>query len=233
MNLESTIPLPGTLEDPLYPDSDGRPMGETDFHTIAQRWLVDGLQDFFADWPDLYVAMNILLYYLKGQPNKRRDPDVLVAKGVGKHRRRSYRLWEEKVLPCTLFEIASKKTWRVDVGPKRRLYARIGIREYIIFDPEARYLNPPLQGFRLVKGKSVAMKGGRDGNLTSKELGLRLVPEGSMLRLIDVRTGLLVPTRVERDEQRRTQIAQAENRARELAAEVQRLRAQLGLGVNS
>ena len=27
-----TRPLPGTAIDPLYPDSDGKPMGETDYH---------------------------------------------------------------------------------------------------------------------------------------------------------------------------------------------------------
>ena len=30
-----TRPLPGTVFDPFYPDSDGKPMGETDYHISA------------------------------------------------------------------------------------------------------------------------------------------------------------------------------------------------------
>jgi len=30
-------PLPGTTSDPLYPDSDGKPMSETDFHSNPTR----------------------------------------------------------------------------------------------------------------------------------------------------------------------------------------------------
>src|SRR5262245_53814087 len=98
----STKPLPGTSIDPLYPDSDGRPMGDTDFHNFALRWLWDALQDFFAGL-DFYIAVNLLMYYEEGNPKGRRDPDILVAKGVGTHKRRSFRFWEEKRKPCTLF----------------------------------------------------------------------------------------------------------------------------------
>jgi Uma2 family endonuclease len=213
MNRLATASLPGTLPDPRYPDSDGRFMGETDYHSIALIGLREGLEDHFARRDDVYVASNLIYYFQEGEPRSRRDPDVLVAKGVGKHRRRSFRIWEEKVVPCTLFEIASRKTWRVDVGEKRQLYAQLKVKEYFVFDPEARYLDPPLQGFRLVKGRSVAMTPTADGSLTSRQLGLRLVPEGGLLRLIDVKTGQPVLTRSER--------------AEALAAEVERLRALL------
>jgi Uma2 family endonuclease len=242
MNQLLTAPLPGTLEDPLYPDSDGRPMGETDFHSVAQIWLRQALEDFFADDPKVYVGSNIIFYWKKGDPESRRDPDVLVAKGVvGKHRRRSYRLWEEKKLPCTLFEIASKKTRKIDLGEKRQLYAEVGVKEYFVFDPEGIYLDPVLQGFRLVKGKSVPMKPTRDGSLVSRQLGLRLKPEGEMLRLYDLKTGEPVLTRDERAEQEKQRAEQERQRARsekqraeeerrrreELATEVERLRALL------
>jgi Uma2 family endonuclease len=213
MNDVASVPLPGTQVDPRYPDSDGRFMGDTDFHNVAMTLLKEGLEDHFADRADVYVASNLIFYYQQGDPKSRRDPDVLVAKGVGKHRRRSFRVWEEKKLPCTLFEIASKKTWKGDLYDKRPLYASLGIKEYFIFDPEGCFLNPVLQGFKLVKGKSVPLKPLAGGSLGSKELGLRLVPEGEMLRLIDLKTGQPVRTRSER--------------AEELAAEVARLRALL------
>src|SRR5262249_40940821 len=104
-------PLPGTSIDPLYPDSDGKPVGETDYHFIALLHLRQALEDFFAGL-NRYIATNLMMYYEHGNPKGRRDPDILVAKGVGTHRRRSFRFWEEERKPCTLFEIASRKTWR-------------------------------------------------------------------------------------------------------------------------
>jgi len=93
-----TQPLPGTVLDPRYPDEDGRPMGDTDYHSIALVTLREGLEDFFRDRADVYVGMNLMFYYEEGHPEARRDPDILVAKGVvGKHKRRSFRLWEENV----------------------------------------------------------------------------------------------------------------------------------------
>jgi hypothetical protein len=46
-----TTPLPGTVEDPRYPDQDGRFMGDTDFHNVAMTDLKQALQDHFADEP--------------------------------------------------------------------------------------------------------------------------------------------------------------------------------------
>jgi hypothetical protein len=214
-----TAPLPGTVPDPRYPDEDGRFMGDTDFHNVAMTDLKQALQDHFADEP-VYVASNLIYYFKEGDPTSRHDPDVLVARGVGKHRRRSYRIWEEKVVPCTLFEIASKRTWRVDINEKPELYASLGVREYFVFDPEGCCAKPVLRGFRTVRGRPVSMKPAADGSLVSKQLGLRLVPEGEVLRLIDLETGQPVPTRAERAEQER-------ERAEALAAEVERLRALL------
>jgi len=225
-------PLPGTTIDPRYPDSYTRSMGETDFHSLATILLREGLEDHFAD-QDVYVASNIVFYYQEGDTKKRKDPDILVAKKVGKHLRRSYRLWEEKT-PSVLWEITSKRTWRNDVKQKRLVYARLNVKEYFLFDPESRFLNPPLQGFRTVKGKSVPIKANSDGSVTSRELGLRLIAEGLMVRLINAKSGVPVPTRQERaaqEEQRakleQQRAIQAELRVAELLAEVQSLRAQL------
>jgi Uma2 family endonuclease len=217
-----TQPLPGTVVDPLYPDEDGRPTGDTDYHSIALVSLREGLEDFFGDRSDVYVGMNLIFYYEEGNPKARRDPDILVAKGVvGKHRRRSFRLWEEHVLPCTLFEVVSKKTVRIDVGEKRVLYERLRIPEYFLFDPEGRYMDRPLRGFRLRKGKYVELKPAADGSLISKQLGLRLVPDGERLRFVDLKTGKTLLTRLEQAE-----LAQEESAREKLRAAEERQRAE-------
>src|SRR5439155_13698964 len=150
-----------TVYNPLYPDEDGRPMGDTDYHSVALIALREGLEDFFADEP-VYVGMNLILYYEEGKPSSRRDPDILVAKGVGKHRRRSFRVWEEKTCPSTLLEVVSASTIAVDLGEKRVLYERLRIPEYFLFDPEARYMKPPLRGFPLRRGKYEELKPAAD-----------------------------------------------------------------------
>ena len=201
----ANAPLPGTTVDPRYPDTNGRFMGDTDYHSIAISGLREGLEDHFADVPDVYVATNLVWYYKRSDARCRRDPDVLIAKGVGKHRRRSFRSWEEGCVPRTIFEIASRRTWRRDLGNKRELYERLKVREYFVFDPEGCYLDPVFRGWELFRGRYVPLTRGPDGSLLSRETGLRFRPEGSKLRFLDPRIGQPIPTRLER-----TQLAEEE-----------------------
>jgi hypothetical protein len=197
-------------------------MGDTDWHTIARLGLFLALQDFFAEVLDVYITTNLIFYYQYGNARARCDPDVLVARGVGKHQRRSYRIWEENVVPCTLFEVASQRTWKQDLGAKRHLYAQLGVKEYFVFDPEYCYINPPLQGFRLQKGLSVAMKCAPDGGLTSRQLGLRMIPEGVLLRLFDLRTGQPVLTKREQIEHSRHEYERAHQEYERARQEIRR-----------
>jgi Uma2 family endonuclease len=141
--------LPGTTRDPLYPDSDGEPMGDTDYHQVAVMRLYAALEDYLAPRPRGFVAWSMLLYYQRGNPRARCSPDVLVALGAGKHPRRSFRTWEEGAVPDVVFEIASARTWPEDLGKKWATYERLRVPEYFVFDPEGPFLRPPLRGFRL------------------------------------------------------------------------------------
>lgn len=227
--------LPGTTIDPRYPESDGRFMGETEYHNDAQSQIREIVEDHLADKPNVLVASNLVMYYQKGDPKARKDPDVLVAKGViGDHKRLSYRVWEEKKLPRVLFEVTSRKTWRNDIGEKRELYARLRIREYFVFDPHFRYLNPPLQGFRSINGKSVPIEW-TDQGLFSKELGLFLTTgHDMMLRFIDPQTSKRLMTRRERLERaelradlERARADLAHRRASDLADEIEKLKTRI------
>ena len=112
-----------------YPESDGQPIGETDFHFTTIILLVQALRDYFAEQP-VYVAGDLMFYYEQGNPHAVKAPDVLVVKGISKHKRRIYKLWEEQVVPCTIFEITSKQTGSADLTTKYQLYERLGIKEY-------------------------------------------------------------------------------------------------------
>jgi Uma2 family endonuclease len=212
------------LEDVVYPESDGKPMGETGFHVKAIILLHDLLKDLLAGRLDLYIAVDLFLYYERGNPRAVKAPDVMVILGVGNHERRTFKTWEEGAVPTVIFEVSSDETYEEDLHGKREVYQRLGVAEYFLFDPLGDCLDPRLQGFRLEDGQYVALTPEADGGLTSEQLGVRLVPQGMMLRLIDPRTGQPLLTSQEKSERLREET----QRADALAAEVARLRALLG-----
>jgi len=240
-NLQANLP---SIEPVIhYPESDGKPVGETDWHISVIFYLRAVLRFFFRHHADVYTAADMLFYYEEGEPTVFKVPDVFVVKGVAKHDRRIYKLWEEKAVPCVIFEITSRSTRWADFGEKKALYEFLGIQEYFLFDPLDEYLKPRLQGFRLVRGQYMPIPL-KNGAFTSQELGLILRPAGHMLRVIDPETGEALPSLEEAAEkaveatemarletqraQAETQRAQAETQRADAAeAEAARLRAEL------
>jgi Uma2 family endonuclease len=200
----SAIPLKRNHE-VEYPESDGRPMAETDLHRDEMVYLIEALQEHFAGVPDVYVSGNLLLYYVEGDPRSSVSPDALVARGVdhAKERRRIYKLWEEGQAPCCVFEVTSTKTRREDLGRKKDLYERLGVAELFLYDPMEEYLQPTLQGFRLADAEYRPIEPERDGSLFSRSLGLTLKLEAPGIRLIDPRTGERLLRRSELLEEKR------------------------------
>ena len=103
-----------------YPESDGKPMGETDTHVDLIINLRLALRRFFRRKRDVYVSGNMMMYYVEGDPTKSVSPDVYVVKGVRKGQRRTYKIWEEGRAPDVVFEISSRKTRRQAL-PRRPL----------------------------------------------------------------------------------------------------------------
>jgi Uma2 family endonuclease len=242
-----TPPAPTRLSPPPpvdYPETDGEPLGETGIHVLATLGLFGALKVFFSTHPDVYVAADMFLYYQEGNPKARTAPDVMVIKGVPNRERRIFKLWEEGVPPCTVFEVISRATWREDTITKTALYARLGVREYFLFDPDADVLEEQLVGYRLEDDMYVPIPLASDGTLPSAELGLRFRVDGCLLRVLDPATGQLIPTleeAIRRAEAARlkAEAARAEAeaarakaeaaRAAAAEAEVARLKALLGL----
>jgi Uma2 family endonuclease len=204
-----------------YPDSDGKPMAETDLHRQDMVDVIETLMDYFVADPNVYVSGNLLLYYQEGDPEKSVAPDVLVARGVPKlPLRRYYLVWKEKKVPDVVIEITSKKTRREDQTKKKELYRDVmKVPEYFQFDPTEDYLKPSLQGHRLVEGQYVPIEP-VDGRLPSAVLGLRLERQGTELRLYDPATGRRMPTPRER-------ATEAEVAQRRAEAKVERPRREL------
>ncbi len=220
-----------------YQETDGKPMAETETHLQAMSYTIETLADHFRDQPHVHVGGNLLLYYEQGNPRAVIAPDVFVAFGLDKRPRRNYKLWEEKQAPAIVIEFTSRSTALEDQGTKRVVCSWLGVREYFLCDPLAEYLDPPLQGFRLVDREYSRLVPESDGALVSDVLSPRLRREGGRLRLLDATTGdpLLWPD--ENAEMRRVEAAarrqaeerasEAEQRATAAETELARLQAEL------
>jgi len=195
-----------------YPESDGKPMAETDVHRDWMFRIIELLKFFFqGKW--VYVSGNLLLYYVEGDPKTSVAPDVFVVKNSDPRRRRVFKIWEEKVGPVFVMEVTSKKTRHQDLGRKKEIYAQLGVAEYFLYDPLGEWLKPALRGYRLVNGEYLLREAGADGSLVSEQLGMIFRLEGADLALFDTATG------------KRLKSA-AEQRVQDLEEELARLRAE-------
>ena len=189
-----------------YPSSDGKPMAESDFQLHPLIYAVDRLRRYFRNDPDVYVSGNLLIYYDEGPDRKSVAPDVFVVFGARDVKRSSYLLWNEPKAPDFVLEITSQSTWRED-QEKRRLYRRLGVREYCQYDPTRDYLDPPLQGLGLMgrdyKPLPVRELAGGTLALRSEVLGLELRAQVAeeRLRFHDPQTGEDLPDLAETDDQ--------------------------------
>lgn len=197
-----------------YPCSDGKPMAETEFHIAVIMQLIQSLRSYYASRQDAYVVGNIFWYWEEGNPRACRSPDTMVVFGVNKEMRRSFQSWNENgAIPSVCFEIASESTWRGNLTEVRADYERVGVREYYVFDPLRENIRAGLVGYRLRNGVYQEVIADAEGGMVSRSMGLRLVPDGLYLRLVDVKTGQLVLT----PEEQAQELAERERKQREQA----------------
>lgn len=230
-----------------YPESDGKPMAETDLHREIMFFLIHTLRRFFKE-KVVYVSGNLLIYFVEGDPHRSVAPDCFVAFGVPARDRNTYKTWEEGKFPDVVFEVTSRKTRREDFSIKQPLYARLGVKEYYIYDPTRDYLKPPLQGFELIDQELVPMKPRKINGLlnspeyVSRSLGLRLsLDSWGKLELFDAESGeqlldneealtqaeIEINIQREKAQQEALRAEQETQRAQKAEQEVAQLRAQI------
>ncbi len=149
-------------------------MAESDLHAEEMMYAAFAVRQWLQNRPDAYVSLDTFLYYQRGVPSAVVSPDLYVVFGSHQHPRDSYKVWEEGGrLPAFVLEVTSKSTRHVDIAPrpalrsgvalrpprrqrtnKFRIYEQVlGVSEYFLFDPTGDYLEPRLQGYRLVEGR--------------------------------------------------------------------------------
>lgn len=171
-----------------YPESDGKPMGETDLHRWWMIHIYDVLKWRYRD-QQVYVGSDLLLYYVAGDPKKFVVPDDFVVLDCDPGKRRTFQIWSEQRVPNVVIEVTSRKTKRHDQLVKPSVYAQIGVRELFLYDPTLDYLMTPLQGFRLDHDQYLPIKGNSTGALECQELGIHLCLDRERLVMQDAGTG--------------------------------------------
>ena len=222
------------VDDVFYPSSDGRPMSDNMWQGKA---ITNADGDLESAHPKALVAADILVYPEKGNSRNKIAPDVLVAFGIGTHKRSSYFVWEEGKPPDWVLEVASPSTKKKDLDDKRRKYAEMGVPEYWMFDAKGDVYppgTPRLQGLKLVDGEYRPLKSRLvDGKRTirSEVLGLDVRVEDELLRFRDVATGKDIRHRdeIEADEEHAhaaTERAQAQAKQESAQREIAEARAE-------
>ena len=184
-----------------YTDPDGRPR----FRDATQLATIDYVADALAihfkltlKRPNVYFAHDLPIQYREAEQDAAVVPDLFVALGVNERRRAAYRLPEEPKPPdFALDVVTSSKEARRAWQAKPAIYARLGIRECWQYDPSGRHFAPRLRGFRLEKGRYVALAPIAEGGgitIHSAALGLDLQWHGAGLRMRDPVTGRVFPT---------------------------------------
>ena len=215
----------------FYPSSDGLPMADNQAQSDAMWDCLTVLRNRF---PDAFVAINLLLYFRRGHPGTRLAPDVVLAfdAPAPDRWRSSYRVWDEGKPPDWVLEIASDGTVGRDKGVKKDEYAKMGVREYWLFDAQGTVFaagEPRLQGYALVGDQYEPLPERQEEGvdvIKSCVLGLDLLVEDNLIRFRDAVTGagLRRPREVEsarREEAAARQTAEA--RVAELEALVRGL----------
>jgi Uma2 family endonuclease len=226
-----------TIAEVEYPESDGKPVAETDLHLEWMIYIRNVLKYRYRK-QRLYVGANLLVYFVCGNPRKSVAPDTFVVKDCDPGPRRTFKTWVEERNPDVVFEVTSSSTRREDEVTKPATYAQLGVKELFLFDPTSDYLDPPLQGYRFSRGRKTRIRPDADGSLECRELGLRLRLEDGELRIYDARTGrpLLTEAEAESAARRAAEVraiaaegraSDAEERAAAAEEEARRLREEL------
>ena len=212
----------------VYPETDGKPLPDGEYQAPLYIEIVGTLQTHFSNRPDVHVNGNTMFYYEEGNPRRVISPDCYVAFNVDVERifrNNTYLLWEMGKPPDFVLEIGSPSTRRNDLGPKRDLYARLGIGEYWRFDGTGGdFYREPLVGEYLQDGEyhRFQLHEEPDGMVwgRSPTLHLDLCWDNGRLLYYDPVAGTYLMNQEEEKAARQA----AETRVAELEAELSRLR---------
>lgn len=182
---ETHLPPDDWRKENPFPESHEDDMGETTIHYKLISYLFNALKVFFANQADVFIAANLNFYYDNDDSKKYYIPDIMIAFGVSNQDRKTYKLWEEKLCPQIVFEIASESTWKKDISDKVEVYEKLGAEEYYILDSENLYLPLPLMAYRRDETGRLRLVMTENERILSPLLQLEIVWTEKRFRLFD------------------------------------------------
>lgn len=196
----------------IYPVDNGEPLSNDTEHLKWITFVKYGLDDWFGDRTDVFVAADLLWYPIEGRPDISQAPDVMVVLDHPAGERPSYKQWEENDRPPNIvFEFISKSNTADEMMDKLEFYSEMGCDEFYVYD----YRRGKLSAFHRDGGRTLAQKlAGDQGEWQSPLLGitLGLDPSGKLwIRRPDGRlmeTQRQIARRAEAEAQRAARLAE-------------------------
>lgn len=150
---------PERLPDIFYEDPE--PVEDGMLQWDPMHDVSDLLKRYFKGRPGVFLSGGGFIMYNRANGNDRVAPDFYIAFDVDldfiREHLPNFWIWETGKAPDFALEVASPSTAANDLGPKRDLYARLGITEYWRFDHTGGDLyGDALVGERLIDGEYVA-----------------------------------------------------------------------------
>ncbi len=157
-----------------YPETDD--MGEHELQRLIAEFLRPLLERWFAARSEVaHVGADQFFYWVEGDPTRRIAPDVYVVPGVAQNPPvASWKLWESSARPSFALEVVGQDIDK-DYDDNPVLYAALGVRELVLFDPHATSRSRRRlrwQVFRRLKGRGLVRVEVSNGDrVQSKALG--------------------------------------------------------------
>jgi len=156
---------------------DDEPMDNL-FSEKEQRKLVSELQDSAIDWTDrnFMACANVAIYYEKGKcivPDMFLSMDVKHPKSWRAKKDKCYYAWQMGKLPELVLEIVSNKVGNEDTE-KMELYAKLGIKYYVIHDPYLYLSEQELRVYELKANAHYVLLENENNFMPEINLGIQL-----------------------------------------------------------
>jgi Uma2 family endonuclease len=240
--LDAPPAVPPRVEAGVEPDIDYDSL-VTEDHKPVEGIVFEKLyrlltRPLYASWPGPGEGRPFLVLAIVGWFYQHKTPavapdcllslDVTCPEDVHVKQGHSYYQWLMGKQPDVVIEVVSDRTGGEE-SFKKKLYARLGVPHYAVFDPNHRLSDDTLRTYELVVG---AYRLGDPGPWPDIGLGLRLW-EGRFEGLQEVwlrwcdADGEIVPTGEERALQLAERAKQADERARQADERIRQLEAEL------
>ncbi len=119
----------------IYPVDNGEPLSNDTEHLKWITFLKHGLEAWFGDRTDVFIAADLLWYPVEGRPDISKAPDVMVVLNHPAGERQSYQQWKENNRPPdVVFEFVSKSNSAGEMMEKLDFYSDMGCGEFFIYD---------------------------------------------------------------------------------------------------